>query len=40
LSRQQKSKDICEKKFRLVEKTLNSKFFFKTAGVIDPVIGG
>ena len=39
LNRTHKDKEILEKKFRLIEKTLNSKYFLKTSGVIDPVIG-
>ena len=39
LSRQHKDKEIVEMKFRLVEKTVGSKFFLKSSAVIDPVIG-
>lgn len=38
LTRAAKSKTILEEKFRVVEKTLNSKFFLKSSTVIDPVI--
>jgi len=34
-----KAKDILETKYRLIQKTLQSKYFFRQAGVIDPVIG-
>ena len=39
VSRQQKSKEIVELKYNLVEKTIKSKLFLKSTGVIDPVIG-
>jgi hypothetical protein len=35
----QKAKDILETKYRLIQKTMQSKYFFKAAGVIDSVIG-
>ncbi len=34
-----KAKDILETKYRIIQKTMQSKYFFKTANVIDPVIG-
>ena len=38
LNREPKNKELSEKRYRLVEKTLNSKFFIKSSGVIDQVI--
>ena len=35
----QKAKDILETKYRLIQKTIQSKYFFKDTGVIDSVIG-
>jgi len=34
-----KPKDILETKYRIVQKTMQSKYFFKSSNVIDPVIG-
>ncbi len=34
-----KAKDILETKYRIIQKTMQSKYFFKSSNVIDPVIG-
>jgi len=39
VSRHHKSKEIVELKYKLVEKTIQSKLFLKSTGVMDPVIG-
>lgn len=39
LTRVPKSKQLVEAKFRLIEKTINSKFFMKSSNVVDPVVG-
>ena len=39
LTRVPKTKSILELKFKIIEKTVNSRFFLKQANVIDSVIG-
>lgn len=39
LGRAPRAKILTEKKFRLVEQTLKSKYFLKSSEIIDPVIG-
>jgi hypothetical protein len=39
LTRTPKPKQIVDAKFRLIEKAVNSKYFVKSANVVDPVVG-
>ena len=39
LSRSLRGKDLSERKYRLVEKTLQSPFFLKSSSIIEPAIG-
>ncbi len=39
LGRAPRAKILTEKKFKLVEQTLQSKYFLKSSEIIDPVIG-
>lgn len=36
---QKKPKEIIERKYKLIEKTLQSPYFLKSSQVIDPVVG-
>ncbi len=39
LSRGPRGKENIERKYKIVEKTLQSKYFMKSMGIIDAVIG-
>ena len=39
LGRSLRGKDLSERKYRIVEKTLQSPYFLKSSSIIDPAVG-